>query len=672
MKLSPLVLLLVPGLALGQAYPSPIIKGLQFGNNLVYTGPSSASNSWLFIPSLTISGTASTPTTCTVTSPMNLCIANDTVDTTTSGSGILSTFEVTESTRAGFTGGRSALYGNMHVEATPGALGNGSYVGGTFVTGVNANLTGTTGAYANYKGGVFGSNSNAFTTSLATFLSLINASEFDVAIASGASAAEKHGITIVQTSADAVRGAYDDSAVEFVNQNSSSTTWQYGISFGGYGHVYPFGTDSTLITAQSRVSGGVSNAIALNGVDFSGVTFQTNGCAFKSTGFCINPAGVINDPTSTTVIGGPLSLGNGNVSAPSWTTGGVGFKGTGTTYTDSTASGVVTTEAIYAFPASTIAATNIGTTITNLDTLFLATPLAGTNVTATNAWSLHTQGKALFGGQIQGNLGANVFGATTQFNVSSNFNTNINTGTSSGTVTLGAGSGTVNIVDAVNINSNANFATNIGTGSTSSTVTVGGGSNAVTTNATTATIQGTVQMNNNQNNATNINTGSSSGIITIGNSGNTGKTVLGGITTGTNADFLCLAAGGTVLLQTSACTISSARFKENIKAYTGNALAQLAQLTVSTFRMKGENRDPNHRTSQVGLIAENVALIVPQCAIYEDDMVTPKSYRQECVTALAVRALQQQGQELQRTQILLGVMLFLLVATILLLRPRHR
>jgi len=505
---------------------------------------------------------------------MNLCVSSDTVDTTTSGSGILSTLEVTDSMRAGFTGGRSALYGNLHVEATPGALGNGNYVGGTFVTGVNANLTGTTGAYGNYKGGVFGSNSNAFSTSAATFLSIINGAEFDTTLVTGSSAAEKHGLTIVQSSTDAVRGVYDDAAIEIDNQDSAATTWLYGISFGSYAHVYPFGADSTLITAQSRVTGGTSNAIALNGVDFSAVTFQTNGCSFKSTGFCINPAGVINSSTVTTTIGGPLSLGNGNVSAASWTTTGIGLKGTATTYTDSTASGTVTTEAIYALPASAIAATNAGTTITNLDTLFLATPSAGTNVTATNVWSLHTQGKALFGGQIQGNLGANIFGASTQFNV-------------------------------------------------------------------------------NSANATNINTGTSSGIITIGNAGNTGKTVLAGITTGTNADFLCLDSTGIVLLQTSACTISSMRFKQNIGSFTDDALARILVLPVDTFIMKPTeppSTDPNSNSKQIGLIAEDIARIEPRCVIYEDDMKTPKSYRPECMIALLVAGTQQAQAQIARLQ----------------------
>lgn len=122
----------------------------------------------------------------------------------------------------------------------------------------------------------------------------------------------------------------------------------------------------------------------------------------------------------------------------------------------------------------------------------------------------------------------------------------------------------------------------------------------------------------------------------------TGTASLTSLTTGTNADFLCLAANGTVLLQTSACTISSLRFKPDWKPYRGDAMAKVAKFDVGTFHIQtGDTRDPNAQNLQAGLSAESVAAIAPECAIYEDDMKTPKSYRQECVIALLVRAIQQ-------------------------------
>ena len=121
------------------------------------------------------------------------------------------------------------------------------------------------------------------------------------------------------------------------------------------------------------------------------------------------------------------------------------------------------------------------------------------------------------------------------------------------------------------------------------------------------------------------------------------------VTTGTNVDFVCMAAGEVLTLQTSACTISSKRFKQNIAAFDGNAIGKLGAIPVKTFEMKPgaqPNPDPNYGSNQIGITAEDVARIEPRCAIYENDMKTPKSYRQECVIGLLVAAVQEQQKEI--------------------------
>lgn len=117
------------------------------------------------------------------------------------------------------------------------------------------------------------------------------------------------------------------------------------------------------------------------------------------------------------------------------------------------------------------------------------------------------------------------------------------------------------------------------------------------------------------------------------------------LTTGTNADFLCLSSGGVVLLQASACTISSLRFKPDWKPYDNDALQRVSNFEVGTFHSSVVSRDHNSANLQAGLNAENIAKVAPECAIYEDDGVTPKSYRQECVIALLVRSVQQIKQD---------------------------
>lgn len=117
--------------------------------------------------------------------------------------------------------------------------------------------------------------------------------------------------------------------------------------------------------------------------------------------------------------------------------------------------------------------------------------------------------------------------------------------------------------------------------------------------------------------------------------------VLTGVTTGTNADFLCLSGAGVVLLQSTACTISSQRFKHDIEAVdTEESLQAVMRMRPVSFVMSERNRDENGNRYQIGLIAEEVEKIDRAMAVYEDDGVTPKSYRQESVLAEAIGAIQ--------------------------------
>lgn len=153
-----------------------------------------------------------------------------------------------------------------------------------------------------------------------------------------------------------------------------------------------------------------------------------------------------------------------------------------------------------------------------------------------------------------------------------------------------------------------------------------------------------------------------SGVVAtvLGNSGASDTTtitapasgiVLQNVTTGTNADFVCFGAGGIVLLQASACTISSLRFKEDLGLLKD--ASRVLELHPENFRMKPTavpNPDPNYNHPQVGLIAEDVAKVLPECAVYESDMKTPKSYRAECVTAFLVKVAQDHQKYLQNNQ----------------------
>lgn len=107
-----------------------------------------------------------------------------------------------------------------------------------------------------------------------------------------------------------------------------------------------------------------------------------------------------------TVTSGALVL-TGNQSAAAWTTNGIKIKGGGSTLTDTSSSGTVAAAYTNVLGGNTIAASNV-TTFTDYYSTFISTPVAGTNVTFTNAWalglggSLSVAGRSLTGAQDTG------------------------------------------------------------------------------------------------------------------------------------------------------------------------------------------------------------------------------------------------------------------------------
>lgn len=89
----------------------------------------------------------------------------------------------------------------------------------------------------------------------------------------------------------------------------------------------------------------------------------------------------------------------GNQSSAAWTTNGIRYKNTAATLTDTTSSGTVAAAYTNLFGGNTIAASN-STTFTDYISTYLSDPVAGTNVTFTNKWSLGTQGAIKSGGVV--------------------------------------------------------------------------------------------------------------------------------------------------------------------------------------------------------------------------------------------------------------------------------
>lgn len=121
-----------------------------------------------------------------------------------------------------------------------------------------------------------------------------------------------------------------------------------------------------------------------------------------STGTLEGTYGSIADSDTVTVFGSydtgdltakSLSL-NQNISQTAWTTSGVRVKNTAVTLTDTSSSGTVEAAYTNVWGGNTIAASNT-TTFTDYATHYFNAPVAGSNVTITNAWA------AIFNGNVK-------------------------------------------------------------------------------------------------------------------------------------------------------------------------------------------------------------------------------------------------------------------------------
>lgn len=296
-----------------------------------------------------------------------------------------------------------------------------------------------------------------------------------------------------------------------------------------------------------------------------------------------------NTFSNTTTIGGNVTAAFGTV--------GTGIIGGTYTQTDNT-TGVGTVATAYAHkinPVTFATATN-AVTITNAYGLDVEPPVQGANTTITTAFAALLNGRV----SINGTLAMNSNGISNTNGVS---------------VTNANGPNMVN-------------------SAASSTVPTFLPNRSSATGGVGADAAGDVSL-----------IGGSTEVDRITSGGHFFKT----ITTGTNADVLCMAAGGLAQIQAAAsCTISSLRFKELVKDYRSSVLSTINSLRVITFRFKDwkKNKDPNAQTVQIGLVAEDIAKKMPLCAMYENDMKTPKTYRLECVTAALVKGMQEQQAEI--------------------------
>lgn len=230
--------------------------------------------------------------TGTGTGPYALLSVDDTA--TKSGIGFLNGLWIAHNVNGG-EGDRNAFQPILTINQLDGSAGD--FYSASFPQAyVKTNLGGTALAP---KGSAYGNNGLAQLESGATHVHQVVGGEFNVSVQSGASVKDKSIMSLISVNSDAVNGTQTDAMLIFTRDNTSAALWDYGIAFGRYDSQWPLGATSTLIGTYAP---NVGSRVALNGVDFSDVSFSAGGCAFKSTGYCVDGSGNVGIGTTSPAV----------------------------------------------------------------------------------------------------------------------------------------------------------------------------------------------------------------------------------------------------------------------------------------------------------------------------------------------------------------------------------
>jgi hypothetical protein len=272
----------------------------------------------------TLSGSASAGQTAAI----QFTVSNDTANNT-SALGLVSALEVDHFFGA-MAGSANGLYVTLYQIAKTNAT-NGEFTGVTVRAQGNYNEGGTSGTpsghmYAMNPQVFLGCNSGSSGTQpCATYWDLVNVSEFDITVPTNTSTANKFGISIVQTTGDAVQGSRTDAAIDLSNA-SGTPGWNIGLSFGGYEGNWPIASGGTLIGCYPHANTGSCGTSAY-GIDFSNVVLTSYFLRGPSSSFTVDGSGnvVANSLNSTPVGPTTASTGSFTTLAASSTVSGTGF-----------------------------------------------------------------------------------------------------------------------------------------------------------------------------------------------------------------------------------------------------------------------------------------------------------------------------------------------------------
>lgn len=387
-----------------------------------------------------------------------------------------------------------------------------------------------------------------------------------------------------------------------------------------YNSGFTIGLSGASLTASRNLTApDISSTIAVTANNLG--VFASGGAIAPATGtFGGGSIGsdVLEATGSTTlngavaVVSAPFGL-SGNISAPTWTTNGVRYKNVAVTLTDTTAAtGTTATAYTDVWGGNTIAATNSGVIYTLYAGSNFKVPVAGTNVTLTNAFAIAAD------------------------------SISVNSGSSSSVFKLSVGSGNVGV--------------------TGGYVAAQALRDATATSAIDLTSAGFVDIVSGRQlrgaSTTDASASSGSGALQIAGGGSIAKRFwLPGISTsaGLQTTVLCGGATGEVIADSVACLASSGRFKERMQNIPASeALTEVLSLVPKSFyytkKFNGRfQADPNYNGQFVGFKAEDVSKVDPRLVTWDEHTgkgVTPHGVRYENLTALLAGAIKAQQSEI--------------------------
>jgi len=187
----------------------------------------------------------------------------------------------------GATGGRQTFQAVMTSSTPfPTPVTETSNTCGAFYIFVNGNQGGTSGFN---NGAFFGLNPKVVASGNATYLTDVVGGEVDMAVYSGSSTDRFIGWHVGLLPGHAVRGSLVDCGV-LVAANSADVGFLVAYSIGSPYDDWPLNSDSTIIKAVVGLTPG-GTIQALNGIDFSAVSFTAGGYSLKMPSFTVDPSG---------------------------------------------------------------------------------------------------------------------------------------------------------------------------------------------------------------------------------------------------------------------------------------------------------------------------------------------------------------------------------------------